>query len=79
MAKATTVRILSIVLVEGTKYQPNQLVSGIDAKTTESLEKQGMVSTKDADIKYCKEELKAKVIEHGKPAPAEAQPKAEKE
>ena len=78
MAKAAIVRILSIVLVEGTKYQPNQLVSGIDAKTTESLEKQGMVSTKDADIKYCKEELKAKVIEHGKEAPAE-KPQADKE
>lgn len=79
MAKATTVRILSIVLVDETKYQPNQLVSGIDAKTTENLEKQGMVSTKDADIKYCKDVLKAKVIEHGKPAPAEAAPKAAKE
>lgn len=79
MAKAAIVRILSIVLVEGTKYQPNQLVSGIDAKTTESLEKQGMVSTKDADIKYCTDVLKAKVIDHGKPAPAEATPKADKE
>jgi hypothetical protein len=74
MAKTAVVRILSITLVESTKYQPNQLVSGIDEKTAETLEKQGMVSTKEADIKYCKDVLKSEVIEHGKAS--EAKPAA---
>lgn len=68
--KADAVRILSTVLLAGEKYQPNELVAGIPDNERASLEKSGMISEREADVKYCAETLKAPVLHYGKPRPS---------
>lgn len=69
-----TARITSIVMVGGKTYQPNQLVKNLPAKELQELIENQSATLSDADIKYCKEELKAEVIDHT----AKPEPKAEK-
>ena len=57
-------RITTVIEVDGKKYQPNQLVKNIPEKQLTTLVDLCRVSIKKEDVDYCKEELKAEVLDH---------------
>jgi len=61
---ADVVRVTSMINVGQKSYQPNDLVKNLPAADLEGLIKKGRVSTCEAGIKYCTEELKAVPIDH---------------
>lgn len=60
------VRILSVVHLDGEKYQPNQVVD-LPAAIAKSFAEQGQVDTHKDAVAYCINELGAEVVVH--PAP----------
>lgn len=68
---ADTVRVTSMISVGEKKYQPNDLVKNLPDAELKVFAEKGRVSTCEAGIKYCKDELKAEVIDH------KAEPKTE--
>lgn len=60
-------RILSDIRLDGIDYKPNQVVEA-DADLIKAQVKAGTVDDSPAAVKYCVEELDAKVISHTTPA-----------
>ena len=72
-------RVLSVLLVDGIRYSPNQLVTNLPESYVASYKERGMISDKPADIAYCKDKLGTEVIIHPSKEPAldpEAEAKA---
>ena len=62
MSKETIVRVMTLISIEGVRYQPNQLVKNIS--NLEELLQKGFVSASAEDIKYCTTELGVSAIDH---------------
>lgn len=67
-------RILTATPIDGAHYKADQVVV-FEEKHAKALEATGAIDTSPAAVKYCVDELKAKVVEHAPkedPAPAPA-------
>ena len=60
-------RILSAILLDGIDYKPNQVIEA-DAEIIKGQVKSGTVDDSPSAVKYCVEELNAKVVQHATPA-----------
>lgn len=60
-------RVLSDIRLDGIDYKPNQVIEA-DADLIKAQVKVGTVDDSPAAVKYCVEELNAKVIQHATPA-----------
>lgn len=65
-------RILSNIQLDGIDYKPNQVIEA-DADLIKAQVKAGTVDDSSAAVKYCVEELDAKVIQHAAPVSPVAQ------
>lgn len=72
-------RVLSVLLVDGIRYLPNQLVTNLPKNYVASYKERGMISDKAADVAYCKDKLGAEVIIHPSKEPTLDQAAAEQE
>lgn len=65
------VRVTSPINVDDKTYQPNNLVKNLPAAAFDTLLKKKRISQCESGIKYCKDELKAEVVDHTAPVESE--------
>ncbi len=70
------VRVLSVIACDGITYQPNQLVKDLPEEHLAVFLKSHYVTANQADIEYCQNKLKAKVVNHNATEPIPTEPKA---
>ncbi|MEY8205409.1 MAG: hypothetical protein RPR40_10075 [Bermanella sp.] len=66
-----TVRVTGVISIGERTYQPNTLVKNLPEADLNTNLKAGRISADEKGIKYCQEELKAKVVDHKAKAQAE--------
>ncbi len=75
LKSSDVVRVTTLILVDGKTYQPNQLVKNIPEKILNSCGDKKQVSNCEAGIAYCKDQLKAEVVDHTAKPKKEAESK----